>query len=311
MEITQKVHLVSGAESLLIDIALAIREKGNEVSVSGSNFTPEMADRLIQSGCIYYGEGWFPEKITKDINFVVLGSTVAKDNPELIRAKELGVLIQSIPEFIYQRVKGKTRVVVTGTRGKKTILSMVSYVLLKQKLIFDYAFTNKTSVLPDQVRMSYESRIALIEGDELITPALDPCVRMEFYRPHIGVLTNILWERSSEYQSPEEYMKTYRSFIASIEREGKLIYFSGDKTVSSLAEEIREDITAIPYEQHVVEQEDGKAFLSTRYGRFPVAIPDAYFLVNINAARLICRQLGVKDTNFYQAISEYSLSLQP
>ncbi|WP_085537589.1 Mur ligase family protein [Massilibacteroides vaginae] len=307
----RKVHLVSGTEPLLFDITLAIREKGYEVSVSGNNFTPEMIDRLEQSGCTFFGEGWFPEKMTKDINFVVLGSTVDKDNPELIKAKELGLLVQSIPEFIYQRVKEKTRVVVAGTRGKKTILSMVSYVLLKQKVVFDYAFTSKTSVLPDQVKMSYESRIALIEGDELITSALDPRVRMEFYRPHIGVLTNILWEPSSEYQSLKDYTKTYRSFIASIEREGKLIYFGGDQTVSSLAEETREDITAIPYEQHVVEEEDGKIYLSTRYGKFPVEIPDTYFLVNMNAARLICRQLGVKDASFYQAISEYTLSLQP
>lgn len=307
----RKVHLVSGTEPLLFDITLAIREKGYEVSVSGNNFTPEMIDRLEQSGCTFFGEGWFPEKMTKDINFVVLGSTVDKDNPELIKAKELGLLVQSIPEFIYQRVKEKTRVVVAGTRGKKTILSMVSYVLLKQKVVFDYAFTSKTSVLPDQVKMSYESRIALIEGDELITSALDPRVRMEFYRPHIGVLTNILWEPSSEYQSLKDYTKTYRSFIASIEREGKLIYFGGDQTVCSLAEETREDITAIPYEQHVVEEEDGKIYLPTRYGKFPVEIPDTYFLVNMNAARLICRQLGVKDVSFYQAISEYTLSLQP
>lgn len=307
----RKVHLVSGSEPLLFDIALAIREKGYEVSVSGSNFTPEMTERLIQTDCTFYGQGWFPEKMTKEINFVVLGSTVDEDNPELIKAKELGLLIQSIPEFIYQRVKEKTRVVVAGTRGKKTILSMVSYVLLKQKLVFDYAFTSKTSVLPDQVRMSYESRIALIEGDELITSALDPRVRMEFYRPHIGVLTNLSWEKSLVYQSLEEYMKTYRSFIASVEREGKLIYYSGDRTVSCLAEEIREDITAISYDQHPVEEVDGKMFLPTRYGKFPVEIPDSYFLINLNAARLICRQLGVKDTSFYQAISEYSLSLQP
>lgn len=307
----RKVHLVSGAEPLLFDIALAIREKKYDVSISGDNFTSEMIDRLIQAGCTYNGEGWFPEKMTKDINFVVLGSTVNKDNPELIRAKELGLLIQSIPEFIYQRVKEKTRVVIAGTRGKKTILSMVSYVLLKQKMVFDYAFTNKTSVLPNQVRMSYESRIALIEGDELITSALEQRVRMEFYRPHIAVLTNILWEQSKDYHSLESYLDTYKSFIASIEREGKLIYFSGDRTVDGLAKNIREDITAMPYEQHAVEEEDGNIALSTRYGKFPVYIPDTYFLVNINAAHLICRQLGVKDANFYQAISEYSLSLQP
>lgn len=307
----RKVHLVSGAESLMFDIALAIREKNYDVSLSGFGFTDEMRELLKKNGYTYYGEGWFPEKLTKDINFVVLGSAVNNDNPELIRAKELGLLIMSIPEFIYQRVKEKTRVVVVGTRGKKTILSMVSYVLLKQKMVFDYALTSKTHVLPNQVKTSYESRIALIEGEELATSVLEERVRMEFYRPHIAVLTNISWEQAKERSSQQAYINSYKSFIASIEREGKLIFFNGDNTARKLAEEVREDITAIPYDEHPVEEEDGKPVLSTRYGKFPIYIPDSYFLININAARLVCRQLGVKDSSFYQAISDYSLSLQP
>lgn len=307
----RKVHLVSGSEPLLFDIALAIREKKYEVSISSNHFTNEMKDRLNQSGCTFYGEGWFPEKLTKDINFVVLGTSVNSDNPELVRAKELGLLIQSIPEFIYQRVKEKTRVVVAGTHGKKTILSMISHVLLQQKIAFDYAFTTKTSVLPNQVGMNYESRIALIEGEEVITSVLDKRARMEFYRPHIAVLTNIIWEQAKEHDSLDSYLGAYKSFTASIEREGKLIYYSGGEIATGLAQAVREDITAIPYEQHPVEEVDGKTVLPTRYGQFPVYVPDRYFLINMNAARLACRQLGVKDASFYQAISDYSLSLCP
>lgn len=307
----RKVHLVSGAESLMFDIALAIREKKYDVSVSGYGFTDEMMELLKKSGYSYYGEGWFPEKLTKDINFVVLGSAVDKDNPELIRAKELGLLVMSIPEFIYQRIIEKTRVVIVGKRGKKTILSMVSYVLLKQKVVFDYALASKTQVLPNQVRVSYESRIALIEGEALETSALDTRARMEFYRPHIAVLTNISQEHTVGESSPKTDIESYKSFFKSIEREGKLIYYKGDETVKKLVEDIREDITAIPYEKHQIEEENGKPVLSTRYGQFPVYVPDSYFLINMNAARLICRQLGVKDSDFYQAVSDYSLSLQP
>lgn len=307
----RKVHLISGSEPLLFDIALALREKNHDVSISGYNFTTELKNQLSQSGCTYYGDGWFPEKLAKDISFVVLGTTVEKDNPELIQAKELGLLIQSIPEFIYKRVREKTRVVVAGTKGKTTILSMISYALLKQKIVFDYALTNKVSVLPNQLSINYESRIALIEGDDVTTSPLDKRARMEFYRPHIAVLTNIDWEQSKEHNSPDTYLNSYKTFVASIEREGKLIYFQGDNTSESLAQNVREDITAIPYDQHTVEDVEGKTVLSTRYGQYPIYIPDSYFLININAARLVCRQLGVKDASFYQSISDYSLSLQP
>ena len=227
----------------------------------------------------------------------------------MIKAKELGLLILSIPEFIFQRTKEKTRVVVAGSRGKKTIISMIVCALQRQKLVFDYALTSEVALLPNRVRMSYEARIALIEGDEHVTSALEKRFQLEFYRPHIAILTNLSWTPDTDHATPDAYYDTFRSFTKLIEREGKLIYFEGDRMVKQLAENVREDITAIPYGEHAVIEKDGATFLQTRYGDFPIRIADSYFLTNLNAARLACRQLGVKDADFYRALSEYSVSL--
>lgn len=305
----RKVHLISVTEPLVLDLALAIHEKGYEVSVSGDGITEEVVAKLRAAGCTCHGNGWFPERLIKDSNFVVLGATVKQDNPELIKAKELGLLILSIPEFIFQRTKEKTRVVVAGSRGKKTIISMIVCALQRQKLVFDYALTSEVALLPNRVRMSYEARIALIEGDEHVTSALEKRFQLEFYRPHIAILTNLSWTPDTDHATPDAYYDTFRSFTKLIEREGKLIYFEGDRMVKQLAENVREDITAIPYGEHAVIEKDGATFLQTRYGDFPIRIADSYFLTNLNAARLVCRQLGVKDADFYRALSEYSVSL--
>lgn len=305
----RKVHLISVTEPLVLDLALALREKGYEVSASGRGLTEEVMEKLHNAECICYGDGWFPEKIDKDIHAVVLGAEVRLDNPELTRVKELGILTQSIPEFIFQRTRSKTRVVVAGSRGKKTIISMIVQALRRQKLAFDYALSSEVDSLPNRVHLSYEARIALIEGDEHVTSALDKRFQLEFYRPHIAILTNLSWSAETDHATPEAYLSTYRSFSTSIEREGKLIYFGGDPAVNQLAQEVRSDITAIPYDQHPVVERDGQVFLPTRYGDYPVRIPNRYFLINLNAARLACRQLGVKDADFYAALSEYSLSL--
>lgn len=132
---------------------------------------------------------------------MVLGAKVKQDNPELLRAKELGMLIQSIPEFIFQRTRSKTRVVVAGSRGKKTIISMMVCALRRQKLAFDYALTSKVDSLPNRVHLSYEARIALIEGDEHITSALDKRFQLEFYRPHIAIDEFILVYRDGSCDS--------------------------------------------------------------------------------------------------------------
>ena len=160
------------------------------------------------------------------------------------------------------------------------------------------------------MHMSYEARIALIEGDEHVTSALEKRFQLEFFRPHIAILTNLAWTPETDHASPDAYYDTFRNFTTLIEREGKLIYFEGDPAVKQLAEEVREDITAISYGAHPVIEKDGATFLQTRYGEFPIQVPDSYFLTNLNAARLACRQLGVKDADFYRAISEYSVSLQ-
>ncbi len=305
----RKVHFISVNEPLLLDLALTIREKGYEVSASGEALTDSIIVRLHEAGCVCYGNGWFPEHLNKDIHAVVLGTYVNKDNPELVRAKKLGVLIQSIPEFVFQRTRTKTRIVVAGSRGKKTIISMLACALQRQRLAFDYALTSQVPVLPDRIHSSYESRIAIIEGDEHVTSALDSRIRLSFYRPHIAVLTNLNWTQQTDHSSPKAYMETYRDFTASIEREGKLIYYGADPIVYQLAQEVRQDITAIPFEEHPAVKRDGEVVLQTRYGEFPIQIPNRYFLINLSAAHLACRQLGVRDQIFYEAMSAYSLSL--
>ncbi|MDF9829275.1 Mur ligase family protein [Parabacteroides sp. PF5-6] len=306
----RKVHLISVTEPVIFDMSLAIREKGYEVVVSGNGLAESALAQLHAAGCTCYGDGWFPEKMTKDIQIVVLGAKVKKDNPELVRARELGLLIQSVPEFVFDRTKSKIRVVVAGGQGKSSVLSMIGYAMQRSRVSFDYILSGKIDVLPNLVYMGYESRIVLIEGDEHITSAIEKRYQLEFYRPHIAVITNLQWSEEKDHNTPEEYMQTYRDFVTSIEREGKLIFHNEDLRLRELAEKVREDITPIAYERQPLMEKDGTLFLQTRYGNYPVCIPDDYFLLNLSAARLACRQLGMKDADFYQAISDYSLSLK-
>jgi len=310
MKTMRRVHLISVTEPVIFDMALAIHAKGYEVIVSGKGLSEAMITQLHEAGCTCYGDGWFPERLTKDIQIVVLGATVKKDNPELVRAKELGLLIESVPEFVFDRTKSKTRIVVAGDQGKGCVLAMIIHVLQRKNKPFDHIFSSEIAGLKTLVSMGYEPRIALIEGDEHVTSAIEKRYQLEFYRPHIAVITNLQWSKNKDHNTPEEYLQTYSDFVASIERQGKLIYYSEDHTLARLAENVREDITSIPYERHPLVEKDGDLFLHTRYGNFPVWIPDDYFLLNLNAARLTCRQLGVKDSDFYQIISEYSLSLK-
>ena len=187
----RKIHLISITDPLVLELAHAIHDKGYEVSVSGTEVSSELEEELEQDEITSFGNGWFPEKLTKNTYSVVLGSNVTQDNPEFQRAKELGLLIQSIPEFIYQRTKSKTRVVIAGSRGRKIIIAMIAAALRKQKMAFDYATTSEIPGLDKHLHFSYEARIALIEGDEHITSVIEKRSQLEFYRPHIAIMTNL------------------------------------------------------------------------------------------------------------------------
>ncbi|WP_080905603.1 UDP-N-acetylmuramate--alanine ligase [Parabacteroides sp. Marseille-P3160] len=305
----RKVHLISISEPLLSDLASAIHEEGYEVTVSGDKVTEELAAKLSALDFRFPGSGWFPERLTKDIEFVVIGNEVKPDNPELLRAKELNLLIMSIPEFVFLRSKSKTRIVIVGSYGKEEVLSLIIYALQKQKFAFDYALTSKIDLLSGHFSSSYEARISLIEGNEHLNSTLEKRYQLEFYRPHIAVITGLEWRQATDHVTPETYFKMYNDFISSIEREGKLVYCSDDAGLVELADEAREDITAIPYTAHPFIEKEGKTFLTTHYGEIPVRIPNPFFLTNLNAARIVCRQLGVKDADFYQSVSAYSQSL--
>ena len=76
----RKVHLISVSEPLMLDLALALKEKGYEVSTSGCGLTEDQIHRLEVAGCVYYGDGWFPDRLVNPVYSVVLGSTVLPDN---------------------------------------------------------------------------------------------------------------------------------------------------------------------------------------------------------------------------------------
>lgn len=306
----KKVHLISVQEPFMFDLALALRNKEYEVSASGIGLSDSQITRLQDAGVLCEENGWFPSVVQKELHCVVLGAQADQSNPELEKAKELGLYIVSIPEFIFLRTKNKTRFVVSGSKDKRAILSIMAFVLKKQRITFDYALMRDVPEFDSRVHLSFEARVALIEGDEHLTSILDKRFKLEYYRPHVAVVSNIDWIVSSEYPTFESYIEMYRDFFNLIERDGKLIYSEKDATLKSLASQVREDITSIPFETHATTfDENGRTCLDTRYGLVPVYSEDPLFVEYLNAARLACRQIGVNDKAFYSAIAEYKQTL--
>jgi len=302
----QRVHFIAIGGAAMHNLAIAISKKTN-FQVTGSDdeiFEPSLS-RLREHKLLPEKMGWFPERIHKGLQAVILGMHATEDNPELIRAKELGLKIFSFPEYLFQQTRSKTRIVIGGSHGKTTTTAMILFVLKQLKIDADYMVGAQIEGFDNMVKLSYESRIAVFEGDEYLTSPIDRRPKFHLYKPHIAVLTGIAWDHINVFPTFENYVEQFRMFTELMEVQGRLIYFDGDDNLNNIAQKLRRDIVPFPYNTPEYEVRNGITYLITKKGDVPLKFFGEHNLQNMNAARLACRQIGVTDDQFYSAITDF------
>lgn len=302
----QRVHFIAIGGLAMHNLAITLSKRNNYI-VSGSDdeiYEPSLS-RLKSNGLLPDKLGWHPSRLQKSLTAVILGMQVQPDNPELLRAKEMGLKIYSFPEYLFQQTRNKTRIVITGSHGKTLITNMIIHVLKSMRMDADFLVGEQISDNDDMVKLSYESRIAVFEGDERYISPYDLRPKFHLYKPHIAVITGIAKDFSETYPEYDEYLMQYKLFIDSMEVQGRLIYFEKDKALKSLTEHTRRDLVNFGYDTHDFEIIQDKTFLKTKKGNIPVQISGIENLQYLNAARLACKQIGVNDDQFYKAIGTF------
>lgn len=302
----QRVHFIAIGGAAMHNLAIAISKKTN-FKVTGSDdeiFEPSRS-RLKEHGLIPDEMGWFPNRIDKGLSAVILGMHATIDNPELLRAKELGLKIFSFPEYLYQQTRSKTRIVIGGSHGKTTTTAMILFVLKRLRIEVDYMVGAQIEGFDNMVKLSYDSRIAVFEGDEYLTSPIDRRPKFHLYKPHIAVLTGIAWDHINVFPTFENYVEQFKKFTELMEMQGRLIYFDGDKNLNEISQHLRRDIVPFPYNTPKHEVRNGITYLITKKGEVQLKIFGEHNLQNMNAARLACRQIGVTDEQFYSVICDF------
>ena len=303
----QHVHFIAIGGAAMHNLAIALSRKRDYI-VTGSDdeiFEPSLS-RLRENGLLPEKFGWFPEKITKKLSAIILGMHAAADNPELLRARKLGLQIYSFPEYLFMQTRSKTRIVIGGSHGKTTTTAMILHVLKRLRIDADYMVGAQIEGFDNMVKLSHEARIAVFEGDEYLTSTLDRRPKFHLYRPHIAAITGIAWDHINVFPTFENYVEQFSKFADLIEFQGRLICFEGDENLRKIAGNARKDLVVFPYNTPNYEIKNGITFLKTKKGDVPIKVFGTHNLQNIEAARLVCRQIGVTDDDFYQAISDFS-----
>lgn len=302
-----RVHLIAIGGSAMHNMALALHEKGFQVTGSDDEINEPSKTRLKNAGILPPSIGWFPEKITADIDAVILGMHAREDNPELIRAKELNLKVYSYPEYIYEATKDKTRVVIGGSHGKTTITAMILHVLNFHKMDTDFMVGAQLEGFNTMVKLTKEAPIAIIEGDEYLASPIDRRPKFHLYKPNIAILSGIAWDHINVFPTFDIYVNQFEKFVDLIEPNGSLIYCNEDSELQKVAANSGKsnNITKTPYSIPKHRIENGTTILEDNGKDISLQIFGNHNLMNLNGARLVCNKLGLSDDQFYEAIQSF------
>lgn len=287
------------------NLALALHQKGDTITGSDDEIFEPSKTRLNNKGLLPAEEGWFPQKITSDIDAVILGMHAKADNPELLKAKKLALKIYSYPEFLYEQSKHKTRVVIGGSHGKTTITSMVLHVMNYHDKDVDYMVGAQLDGFDTMVKITDDNDFMVIEGDEYLSSPLDRRPKFHLYKPNIALLSGIAWDHVNVFPTYKNYVEQFKIFLEKIINGGAIVYNEEDAEVKRLVEASTNPIKRYPYKTPTYKVTNGTTLLETSEGFMPIEIFGEHNLNNLEGARWICQLMGVDADDFYEAIATF------
>jgi UDP-N-acetylmuramate: L-alanyl-gamma-D-glutamyl-meso-diaminopimelate ligase len=299
------IHFIAIGGSAMHNLALALHNQGHIVTGSDDAIHEPSKSRLNAKGLLPQKFGWYPDKITVKIDAVILGMHAKPDNPELLKAQELGLKIYSYPAFLYEQSKDKIRVVIGGSHGKTTITAMILHVMHYHKKEVDYMVGAQLSGFDTMVHLTKNNKYIVLEGDEYLSSPIDRRPKFHLYKPHIALISGIAWDHINVFPTFDNYLEQFKIFVDVIIPKGILIYNIEDKNVKEIVEEFTNDLHKIAYQtpKHFIK--NGITYLKTSQGGVPLAVFGNHNLQNLAGAKLICEQMGISESAFYKAISSF------
>lgn len=302
----KNVHFIAIGGSAMHNLAIALKLKNYNVTGSDDEIFNPSKGRLEKYGLLPSKIGWDVDNISPEIDEIILGMHARADNPELLKAQELGLKIYSYPEYIYEQTKEKIRVVIGGSHGKTSITSMILHVLNHLGVNHDYMVGAQLEGFECMVKLSKDAKIAILEGDEYLSSPIDRRPKFHLYQPNIALLSGIAWDHINVFPTFENYVEQFEIFISKIEPNGSIIYFEGDKNVKSVSENARPDIKQQPYHTPEYSISNGITSVTIEGEIYPLEIFGEHNLQNLKGAQLVCNQLKVSSPDFYKAIQSFT-----
>lgn len=302
---SQNVHFIAIGGSAMHNLAIALNRKGYKVTGSDDEIFEPSATRLKNEGIYPKAIGWDTSNITEELDAVILGMHARFDNPELIKAKDLGLKIYSYPEYLYEQSKNKKRIVIGGSHGKTTITSMILHVVSKLKLDVDYMVGAQLEGYDCMVKLSESAPFMILEGDEYLSSPIDKRPKFHLYKPHAAIISGIAWDHINVFPTFDNYVEQFDLFCDCIEENGLLVYNECDVEVKKLGEKYKNKINTIPYKtpNYKIKNNGTEIFHDNKW--YSLEIFGEHNLQNLYGAMLLSKEIGITPEAFLTSMFDF------
>ncbi|WP_051069583.1 UDP-N-acetylmuramate--L-alanine ligase [Desulfovibrio oxyclinae] len=222
------IHMVGIGGSGMNGIAEVLINMG--FTVTGSDLSAGPAVRRLQQlgAQVYIGHG---EDNVRDVDVLVKSTAIPDDNPELVKARELGIPIIPRAEMLAELMRLRTGIAVAGTHGKTTTTSLLA-------TIFTEAGLDPTVIIGGRLN-TYGANARLGDGDHLIAEADESDGSFLFLPPVITVVTNVDEDHLDFYDGIQAIDDSFTDFMNKIPFYGMNVVCGDDPGVQRLLPHIK------------------------------------------------------------------------
>ena len=228
-----KIHILGIGGTFMAGIAIIAKQLGHQVTGSDKNLYDPMKS-VLEKENIIFTEGYNPKTLGKKFDLVIVGNVMSRGMNIIEKLLESDIKYISGPQWLYENVLYKKKVIaISGTHGKTTTSSIVTWILKYAKLNPSYLIGGQPINLNSPAKLT-SSKFFIIEADEYDTSFFDKRSKYIHYHPDILVINNIEFDHADIFENIDAVVKNFHHLVRIVPKSGKIIYNHDDKNINEL-----------------------------------------------------------------------------
>src|SRR6266568_3987471 len=252
-EAPQKFHFIGICGTAMGSVAAALRKRGFKVSGSDESVYPPMSIFLEEHG-IKLHQGYRAENLPADADVVVIGNAMKRGNPEVEAVLNRKLFYLSLPEVLKNYfLRGKHNLVVTGTHGKTTTTSLLTWIMEKAGRNPGYLIGGIPKNLGQGAHLN-DSKYFVIEGDEYDSAFFDKRSKFVHYLPELVIVNNIEFDHADIFKNLDEIKLSFRRLLNIVPQNGMVLLNGDDPNCVEVAKDCLAQMIEIGFSKNCAQR---------------------------------------------------------